>query len=245
MELLCLGSSSRGNCYLLKGKSETLVLECGVEMQKVKKELGWTTKGICCALASHQHGDHAKYIRQYLDSGVRVLALPDVFLSQGLQSHPMAKAVEPLRGYKAGGFKIFTLPVEHDVPCVGFVIEHDEMGKTLFITDTMMLEYKVPGINHYMVEANYSDDILQENIDRGLVATFQRERLMRTHMEIKTAARYLADCDLSEANEVVLLHLSGHNSDARQFRREVAEATGLPVHIAGKGLSLNFSKQPF
>ncbi|EKC78421.1 hypothetical protein LEA_03506, partial [human gut metagenome] len=40
-------------------------------------------------------------------------------------------------------FKVFVLPVVHDVPCVGFVIEHQEMGRLLFITDTMMLEYRL------------------------------------------------------------------------------------------------------
>lgn len=246
MVLKCLGSSSNGNCYILRAvrSDEVLVIEAGISMQEVKKALKFKISGIKGVLASHEHKDHSKYIKEFLKCGIKVLALPSVFESQEISS-PFAKEIEPMHGYKVGGFKILPLPVVHDVPCVGFIIEHEEMGKLILTTDTMMLEYKLPKLNHIMLEANYADEILQYNIDNGIVPVFMRERLLHSHMELQTTKEILRANDLSDVNEVILLHLSGNNSDAGQFRKEAQEASGKPVYIAEPGFEINLSKEPY
>lgn len=245
MVLLVLGSSSRGNCYILAGNSESLVIEAGIKMSEVKNALRFYIANIRACVVSHEHKDHSKYVKDFLKCGIRVLALQQVFQSQDIAS-PFCKTIEPLHGYKAGGFRILALPVEHDVPCVGFIIEHPEMGKLLFITDTMMLKYKLPAdINHVMLEANYADEILQYNIDNGITAPAMRARLLNTHMELQTTKGILTSNDISHANEVILIHLSGDNSNALQFKREVEECTGKPVYVAVPGMKLNVDKQPY
>lgn len=247
MVLKCLGSSSSGNCYILQSlhSDEVLVLEAGIPMQEVKKALKFKISAIKGCLISHRHGDHAKYMCEYLKCGIRVLALKDVFDSQNIQNRVFCKEIEPMHGYKIGGFKVFVLSVVHDVPCVGFIIEHEEMGKLLFITDTMMLEYKLPKLNHIMLECNYSDAILQENIDDGIVPVSMRERLLHSHMELETTKEIIRVNDLSETNEVVLLHLSGNNSDAALFRSEVEKIAGKPVYVAKKGMYIELSQTPY
>ena len=137
------------------------------------------------------------------------------------------------------------LSVVHDVPCVGFIIEHEEMGKLIFITDTMMLEYKLPKLNHIMLEANYADEILQYNIDNGIVPVSMRDRLLHSHMELQTTKEILRANDLSAVNEVILLHLSSNNSDAEQFQREAQEIAGKPVYVAKSGMEINLNKEPY
>lgn len=247
MVLQCLGSSSSGNCYILHSSQsdEVLIIEAGIPMLEVKKALKFKISGILACLCSHRHNDHAKYICDYMKSGIKVLALHDVFESKGIAGKPYCKEIEPMHGYKIGGFKVLVLSVVHDAPCVGFIIEHEEMGKLLFITDTMMLEYKLPKLNHIMLEANYDDAILQYNIDNGIVPAGMRQRLQLSHMELQTTKQILRVNDLSLANEVVLLHLSGNNSDAAQFQREVEEVSGKPVYIARKGLKIALTKEPY
>lgn len=246
MVLKCLGSSSAGNCYILRSSlsDEVLIIEAGIPMSEVKKALKFKINNVKGCIVSHEHKDHAKYIREFLRCGIKVLALPDVFNHQGI-NNPFCKWIEPMHGYKVGGFKILTLPVVHDVPCIGFIIEHVEMGKLVFITDTMMLEYRLPGLNHIMLEANYADEILQYNIDNGIVPLPMRDRLLHSHMELKTTKEILRTNDLSSVNEVILLHLSGDNSDAGQFQREVQEASGKPVHIAKPGFEINLNEDPY
>lgn len=245
MKLICLGSSSKGNSYILKGSTESLVVECGLPLIEVKKALDFKIGLIAGCVVSHQHRDHSKYLPEYLRCGIRVLALEDVFESFKLRNKFFCKTIEPMHGCKVGGFKVLPLPVVHDVPCVGYVIEHCEMGRLLFITDTMMLEYRVPGLNHIMLEANYSDEILEANIAAGIVEPSQRERLLESHMEIKTTEQILRTSDLADVNEVVLLHLSGRNSDAEQFRAKIKRAVGKPVYVAYPSFQIDISKTPY
>lgn len=246
MVLKCLGSSSSGNCYILHSLrfDEVLVIEAGITICEVKKALRFKVNNIRGCVVSHSHADHAKHVRDFVKYGIKVLALPSVFTKYGISSS-FAKEIEPMHGYKVGGFKVFSLPVVHDVPCVGFIIEHEEMGKLIFITDTMMLEYKLPRLNHIMLEVNYADDILQHNIDNGIMPVLMRDRLLHSHMELQTAKDILISNDLSTVNEVILLHLSANNSDAVMFQREMQEVSGKPVYIAEPGLEVDLSKEPY
>lgn len=56
MKLICLGSSSAGNCYLLQADNgETLILDCGISIKKIKKGLNWDIRGIKGVIISHAH----------------------------------------------------------------------------------------------------------------------------------------------------------------------------------------------
>ena len=241
MVLKCLGSGSSGNCYLFEASDGVLILECGIPFIEIKKALRFQLNGVLGCVISHEHKDHSKCLKDLLRSGIKVLALPEVFDSQQVSNRVFCKELHPMHGYQVGGFKIFCLSVAHDVPCLGFVIEHREIGKLLFITDTMMLEYRIPKLNHIMIEANYADDILQYDIDNGIVPSSLRNRLMHSHMEIETTKGILRANDLSAVSEIILVHLSGNNGDARRFAKEISETAGKPTYIAKSGAEFNLS----
>lgn len=245
MELICIGSSSSGNGYILRSSSDVLLIECGMPMLDVKKALGFDISRIVGCVVSHQHRDHCKHLRDVLKCGIRVLALDDVFSSFVISNRAYCKSILPKHGYRVGTFKIYAFPMAHDVPCLGYVIEHDEMGKLLFVTDTMMLEYRVKGLHHMLIEANYADDILEENIKSGEVLPSMRNRLLGSHMEIKTTENVVATTESDALNEVVLLHLSAHNSDPTRFQRTIERVCGRPVYVARPGLKIDISKQPY
>lgn len=245
MRLNVLGSDSNGNCYVLHNDKEALIIEAGVRFSEVKKALKWQLSKVVGAVITHEHNDHAKYVRDFVSNGITVLALPSVFKAKGIDSLSFRKEIEPMHGYIVGGFKVFAMPVCHDVPCVGFIIEHEDMGRMLFVTDTMMLEYRVPGLNHILLEANYAEDILDAKIEAGSVPLSMKPRLIHSHMEIETTKGILRANDLSGVNEIVLIHLSNGNSDERRFVREVQETSGKPVYAAVAGLELNLSINPY
>jgi hypothetical protein len=64
-------------------------------------------------------------------------------------------------------------------------------------------------------------------------------------MSLDTCIETLRMNDLSAVNNIVLIHLSDSNSNAEAFQAAVREATGKTVHIASKGLDINFNKTPF
>lgn len=238
MILGCVGSGSKGNCYLLKGKNETLILEAGMPMQKIKNALGWSFKGVVGCIVTHEHNDHSRSVSELINCGIRVLALDEVFAPRRAKNSPLAVRITPNNGYILGGFKIVPLSVPHDVPCVAFVIEHKEMGRLLFVTDAASFDYHIEGVNHLLIEANYCDERLDESIELGLVHGGLSKRLLGTHMEIETSLRVARGLNSGSLSEVVLVHLSRFNSDAQMFIRRMSEAVGKPVFVAEKGFEM-------
>ena len=55
MNLEVLGSSSKGNCYILSNEKEALILEAGVNFKQVKKALNYDISKIRGMLVSHEH----------------------------------------------------------------------------------------------------------------------------------------------------------------------------------------------
>lgn len=246
MRLIILGSSSKGNCYILSNGKEALIIEAGIRLSEVKKALRFNLSMIVGAIVTHEHNDHAGYLKDFVAAGITVLALEGVFASKGIsKTASFTKRITPGKGYKVGAFKIIPFSVRHDVPCVGYLIEHPDMGKLLFVTDTMMLEYTFPGLNHILLEANYADRILSENIENGTVQPFFGERVMKSHMELETTKEILQSNDLSGVRNIVLIHLSSGNSNAKMFTEEVTKVTGKIVYAATKGLELDLSLIPY
>lgn len=55
MKLKCLGSSSKGNNYLLIGKKEILIIEAGISIKKILKGISFKLQKVGGCLISHQH----------------------------------------------------------------------------------------------------------------------------------------------------------------------------------------------
>ncbi len=241
MELKVLGSSSSGNCYILDNGNEALILEAGVAFAKVKKALGFNLRKVAGCLITHQHDDHAKYIRNVVECGITTLALPEVWTAKQIQSS-RAVAIQPYKGYKLGRFKVLPFPACHDVPCVGYHIIHPDCGRVLFLTDSCDCLQIFPKLNHLLIECNYSTFNLLEAVNKGYTLKSQIERLPNSHMELDTCKRVIREHDLTDVQEIVLLHLSAHNSDREHFISEIERHTGRVVYAASPGLTIDITK---
>ncbi len=249
MKLTVLGSSSSGNCYVLtSSKGSSLIIEAGLKFSEVKKSLNFSLSNIVGVLVSHEHGDHSKYIDTYVEFGVPCLTMKSVFESRGIKKnrHRYCKYIHPHKGYMLGrGFRVFTFPLHHDVPCLGFIISHEEMGKLMFATDTMMMTHCFPEINHFLIEANYSDKKLSENIESGVTHPSMKKRLMMTHMELSTTIDVIKSHPTSDIQNIILIHLSSNNSDEDEFVQRFREELGREVLIATKGLTVELDTKPY
>lgn len=239
MKIKVLGSSSKGNCYLLKLKKETLILECGINYKQILKGLNYDLESVVGCLVTHEHKDHSKAIKELTENGI------DVFTSKGtlekldIKNH-RTKIIESERSFKAGGFKILPFKAEHDAAePLGFLIQHKEIGKLLFLTDSYYCEYRFKGLNHILIECNYSKDILDRNIENGVIKVFLRNRIVKSHFELNNVIDFLKSSDLKELKTLTLLHLSLDNSDKDLFKSEVERNIGLPVNIAKTGIGIH------
>lgn len=246
MKLIVIGSSSKGNCYLLKSETETLILEAGVKLMEVKKALDFDLSSITGCLITHEHLDHAKYVKEYLQAGI------NVHTSQGTKNKiqptntRLISVMHESKLYQVGQFKIMPIEVIHDAEQpFGYVIHHPECGTTLFVTDTHYLPVKVRGMNNILCEVNYDIEIANKRISEGSNVSV-RNRVIETHMELSTFIELLKENDTSALHNVVMLHLSDSNSNSRYFKRKIQEVVpGKTVNVAETGMIINLNITPF
>lgn len=228
MKLKVLASGSTGNSYILESEAEALVIEAGVPFKELIRHVDH--RKIVGCLVSHEHKDHAGYVGQYIMRGIKVYS-----------PYTVSRNEEVLR---FGGFNYIPFKNHHDVSCYGFKINHKDLGQLIFGTDTGYIEYTFKGTNHWLIECNYSKDILDERVDNGLNPVLA-DRIVRDHMSLETCKDFFKANDLSKTRNIVLLHLSDSNSHAEQFKREIRELTNKPTYIAEKGLEIDLSLCPF
>lgn len=245
MQLTVLNSGSTGNGYVLQNGTEALVLECGVPRQDCLTALGWQTKKVAGVLISHEHGDHSKFIEDYLQ-------LMPVYCSKGTaeaityKQRRRPQALEPLRTVQIGGFKVRPIPAEHDAAePFAYIIDHEDIGRLLFATDTYYLRYRIPDMTNLLIECNYSLPLLNANVEAGLIPAALKNRTLESHMSLEHLKNMLTANDLHKVSQIVLIHLSGRNADPQAFCREIIRHTGKPTTYAQKGLIIEINKTPF
>lgn len=245
MHLHVIGTGSNGNSYLLVSSTgETLMIECGVRFSKIKEALNFQFRNVVGCLVTHRHQDHCKSVKDVANAGIDIYCLPEVAKELTCNDHRMHH-IEAGQQFKLGGFTVLGFKVKHDVPCLGFLILHEECGKVLFLTDTYYVPQKFSGLNNIIIEANYCEDILDERVAAGLMPEWRSDRLVKSHMSLDTCKGVLLANDLSNVYQIVLVHLSDTNSHASRFKDEIRELTHKTVHVASNGLKIQFNQTPF
>lgn len=220
------------------------MLECGVKMSKIKQALDFDLSRLCGALISHEHQDHARAARAVLDAYIPTYMSRGTAEALGVEDR--ARLLEPLRTTKLGEFSVKGFPLRHDCrEPMGFLISHPDMGTMLFATDTYYLPNRFRGLTQVLIECNYDHDTLERNMVAGIIHPKQYERTLQSHMSYETCLGALEANDLSQVNNIVLIHLSDTNAQAEQFERGIRAATGKSVHTARAGLRLDLGKAPF
>lgn len=236
-KLIVLGSSSRGNGYLLDCGDESLIIECGMPFKALAETTQYDISKVKAAICTHKHKDHAAYIKQYQQHGIRVYSNEEV--------SAMFANVAPMqagRKYHVGKFVIIGLDVPHgDCQCFCYIVEHCSLGRLLFATDLENFPYIITKCNHICIEANYSEDIRVDAILNGIEQRAQSQN----HMELNEVIAVIKRHKTSGLQSVVLLHLSDGLSDADGFKTRIFDECGIHAEVAEKNTTLILSKEDF
>ena len=218
--LTVVGTGSTGNGYLLTCGNETLLIECGKRFRDVKIALNFNIRGIVGAITSHVHGDHHKYAQEYEQTGITVWT-------------PWKD--ENLRQVKRFcGFKVSSFECQHNVPCVGYLIEHRESGlKMLYASDTQYVKYVFKDLTAILIETNYSDEFVNRE-------EAKYRHVIEGHLSIETAIECIKANMTEKLKSIILCHLSAGNSDPIAFKESVKAIVpdGVTVDIATPGLTV-------
>lgn len=245
MLLRCCGSGSSGNSYaLIADDGEILAIEAGCKFLDFEKMIDWKISNVVGVIVSHEHLDHAQYIKQYMRAGISVYTAFETQTALEVITGERTTAIPPLKKQKIGSFTItpFNVPHDTDIECYGYLIEHEEMGKLLFMTDLEYCRYNFSkqGINHILIESNYSMDLVDRDEPNY-------EHRLRGHMSLDTALKFISTNDNPMLLNVVLIHLSDKSGDPAQFTEKTKKTIeyGANVYVARKGLEVDLNLCPF
>ncbi len=243
MKLIVVGSSSKGNAYALITENEILLLECGCPFKEIKKAIDWQILKIKGCLVSHGHQDHLKYVREYLKAGIPVYTNEETKQAVEAITGAQFYSVPEFNVVHIGGFKCIPFNVPHNgTPNFGFLIEHKEMGRLLFVTDYEYIPYNFQKqqIQHFLIESNYQEQF----VDRDLP---NYEHKLLGHASLETCIGAIKANQTPNIRNVIMCHLGAGSSSGKYFINEMQKEIGRDVNVACAvpGFVVEMNKDPF
>lgn len=232
MDIQIYASGSSGNLYKISDGTTTLLLECGLSINQIRKHLCFRLSEVDACLISHEHGDHAKAAKDIAKSGI------DLYLSKGTQEAigidgHRVKTIKSKELVEINSFIVLPFDTEHDAAePMGFVLRSKVTGESLlYATDTYYIKYQFPGMTFMMVECNYAFDILSQNIQEGIIPVPLKNRILRSHFSLDNVKEFFKANDLSKVKGIFLIHISKENGYPERFQKEIQDLTGKQVYI--------------
>ena len=236
-KLQVVGTGSRqGNTYLLKTSAQTLILDLGCKWKDIFEMLNYEINDVVGAIVTHIHSDHSKSIPNALKYQLPVYSCRVVS-----DNFTGVIPLQPGKKYRIGKFVVHPFHVKHNVECYSYLIENEEIGRMLFVTDCVNFPYSLSNLNTMLIEANYSNDIIVNRICEGYDISSHNEH----HMEINETIDCIKRNFNSELNHVILCHLSDGQSDEKKFQQMVYDEIGLWPIVANKGTEIELYKEDF
>ncbi|EAG9591274.1 MBL fold metallo-hydrolase [Listeria monocytogenes] len=230
MEIQTIASGSKGNAYVICSRRSKLLIECGINFDKIRKALNFDLSTVEGCLISHEHGDHVAGVKKMLRTSNIKLYASEGTLSVLKPLDSQQVVLKEKVAQNIGEWIVLPFRTEHDAKePLGFMIQHKN-ERLLFITDSYYVRYKFKNINYLMIECNYSADILEENVINKVIHPVQKKRVLQSHFSLENVKDFLKANDLSHLREIHLLHISEKNGDPERFKNEIQAMTGIPVY---------------
>lgn len=224
LRFLSMGSGSSGNCYYIGTGEYGFLIDAGVGVRTVKRELkkhNISFDQIWGIFITHDHTDHICSVG-VLGEKYHIPVYGTKEMHDGINRNYRVteKLVSCRKFYKKGehivirDFTIQSFPVSHDATdCVGYTFSY--RGKNFVIaTDLGYIGKEVADhiakANFLVIEANYDDAMLKNG--RYPYPLKQRVRSHTGHLCNDHTAHFLADNWPETLTHVFLCHLSQENN---------------------------------
>lgn len=233
LNIKVIASGSKGNCYLIANDlNEKLLIECGVSFKKILSGINFDIANLKGCLVTHEHKDHSFSIKQILGASIDVYASLGTGEACGVTNNHRFRTLVHKQPTTIGSYNVLPLNAVHDAKEPLMFVIRSGKDCLLFATDTMYIRYKIPGITHVMIEANYDTGIITDNTISGSINNGRRVRTFNSHMNLDTCKEVFRTNKWQQLEKIILIHLSNENSDEQKFIEEVEKITGIPVEVA-------------
>lgn len=255
MKFRCCGTGSTGNCYsLISSSGEILLVECGVKRwNHILKMIDYKVSDVSGCILTHQHFDHCYNMKNVLDAGIQIYTNDKTVKNMNIRTSELMKGVPERYPFRVGSFIVTPFELPHTtydkeakmlIPCpnFGYLVEHEEMGKLLYLTDFEYCRYKFKSmeINHLVIGCNYCEELIDRNNPKW-------EHQITGHCSLSTCKQFIKKKLTESLKTVTLVHLSSDASDAGKMFKEIKEVVGddVLVQIGRAGLEVDLNLCPF
>ena len=253
MLLKCAGTGSSGNAYsLISDSGEILLIECGVQWNKILKMIDYQTSSVVGCIATHFHGDHLCSYKDCLHYGIPIYTNDEtVEHFETISGEKMIGKPERIP-FEVGSYRVIPFYLPHTtrdkdtgalIPCPNFGYLAKNGDETfLYATDYEYIPYtfKNQRINYMLLECNHMDDLMDSSSANYVHA-------LKGHSSVSTVRDIILANKTPDLRNVILCHLSSENADPETMQKEVQSVAGkwVRVDVAHAGMSVEMSKYPF
>ncbi|MBT4292550.1 MBL fold metallo-hydrolase [bacterium] len=219
MQIINLGSGSKGNATVIESEGKLLLVDCGFSRRQMLKrfaEAGFNPDDLCGILVTHEHGDHIYSAEKLCNEFDATLIATAGTIEGGNLVTRNKRVAKYDQMIEHENFSILPLQVSHDTeePCA-FLIENDE-AKSLFLTDvgtTDNLDIPVmTDLDYLYIEANHDSEMLAT----GPYPYFLKQRVsgIGGHLNNEESGKLIKTLAMQSPNlkSVMLAHLSDKNN---------------------------------
>lgn len=239
LQIICLGSGSSGNCYLLGKGDEYIMVECGLPYKTIiskmaEYEIDLTQ--IKSVVVSHSHKDHSLSLTEFETLGFPIFA-------------PFREEIEVdlNKPFTLSNWcKVRAFAVNHDVPCYGFVFLTSDNESLLFVTDTRYIEspYFKYKYNYIMIECNHIRKQLEAIMDKAILdgnqgKVFKFKRQASFHLSLAGTKKILKEMDLKDTKAIFLMHLSKECCNDAVIKKEIEGKFGIRTFVCYRNGGVN------
>ena len=234
MEIKPLASNSKANCIYLSDGVTPLLLDAGLRFRETQRALSFQVSSIRAALITHSHKDHCRAVADLIKAGIDCHMLQQTADEIGVSGHRV-KIVEPKEPFRLGTWEIVAFETVHDVPSAGYLLANKNGEKVLYLTDSEYSPWTFVGVSHFLVEINFDQETIRQNVADGIIDREHYKRVIRSHFGLERAVEFFRSCDLSNTQGLWILHMSNENANAERIKRTLQEAFGKPVYLKTQG----------
>ena len=245
MFLRVISTGSRaGNGYaLISNSGQIILLDFGCDKKKILRGIDYRVFDVVGAVLSHGHMDHAKSYKWLLQNMIPIYTNDETVEGFEMVTGELLKGISEKKWLQCGEFKIMGFYVPHDnTPNFGFLIEHEEMGRLLYMTDLEYCPYSFKNLHvqHLLIEANYIEDLVSREAENYA-------HQIRGHCSLNTCKGIVEANKTPDLRTVTLIHLSDKVCDPNKVLEEIKEVAGsrVEVNVATPGLEIELKKLPF
>lgn len=249
MDLINIGSSSSGNCFVIEEGKERVILDLGFSYEKFQKRYRQQTKRFISGLTSsfclvtHRHQDHAKGVQSFMENAAKI------FVSPTMATEDELTAAEPGKMFNVGSVKVMPFEVKHKdfakniksfetrnrwerfvkVECLGYVLIFEKTENVwLYMTDTSLIFPDLSNINYAIIECNHDLELIQDDCEVHI------QRGIESHLSVQDVILILSNTNTNKLRKLYLSHNSVNNLDKEKAKKMIQEVFKGEILFCGK-----------